>query len=544
MLAYKKKVRFAAKRFKGFLTIFIHNTKGIAGLLILLTFVVMAVFGPFLTPYDPVRSIGLAGDTAAPVWLRYLPPLLGGIPNLSENMKVVNDPGFGTPPAINSSMIGEWEFAKSPNITIQFQTNEGKSSPGCLNLTFVRNEVGKLYGDNSIYIYKEYYYPFSGPPKKFLGRVAFFLNGSSYLKTMYDLEFALFYVPVKINVIFEQVDTGKKWKIWPVPREEYVPGFMDNPETVKTELDGTVYRYTGVWWDVAEDLDSFNAPICQGLFRGFNPVFEMFAVTPGRYRYGVEITFKDIKDKNKPVNSTVLLDDMMFKTQGTSWGIMGTDAYGRDLFSQLLYGTAISLYVGLLSAILAIVIGLIVGLVAGYVGGIVDEILMRFNDALLVLPGLPLLIVLVAVLGTKIENLIILLGLLGWNGFARVVRSQVLSLKERPFIEAAKAVGAGKAYIIIRHILPNVMSLTYVSLATTVPGNVMAEAALSFLGFFDPNRMSWGRMLYDVQFTAGAVQNWWWVVPPGLCIALLAISFVLLGYALDEVLNPKLRMRR
>jgi peptide/nickel transport system permease protein len=163
---------------------------------------------------------------------------------------------------------------------------------------------------------------------------------------------------------------------------------------------------------------------------------------------------------------------------------------------------------------------------------------------LLVLPTLPLLIVMVAVLGANLNNLILLLGLLGWMGFARTVRSQVLSLKERPFVEAAIAIGAGKTHIIIKHILPNVMSLVYVSLATAVPGNIVAEAALSWLGFYDPNVMSWGRMLHDVQNTAGAIYNWWWVIPPGLCIAVLAVSFIMIGYALDEALNPRLRMRR
>ena len=216
---------------------------------------------------------------------------------------------------------------------------------------------------------------------------------------------------------------------------------------------------------------------------------------------------------------------------------------GRDLFAQFLYGARISLIIGLLSAFLSVAIGLVVGIVSGYVGRLFDEIMMRFADMLLVLPGLPLLMVLILVLGTSINNLIIIIGLLGWMGFARTVRSQTLTLKERPFVEAAKAVGAGRFHIISKHILPNVMSLVYVSLALSVPTAILSEAALSWLGLFDPSVVSWGRMLYEAQAHQGYTQVWW-IIPPGISIALVSLSFILLGYALDEILNPKLRARR
>jgi len=167
---------------------------------------------------------------------------------------------------------------------------------------------------------------------------------------------------------------------------------------------------------------------------------------------------------------------------------------------------------------------------------------MRFADMLLVIPSLPLLLVLIAILGQSITNIIIVISMLGWMGFSRIVRSQVLSLKERAFIEAARAAGGSTVHITIKHILPNVMGLVYVSLATSVPGAITAEASLSFLGLGDPSIMSWGQMLQDIVYYA-AIKELYWVIPPGLCIAMLAVSFVMIGFSLDEILNPRLRSR-
>jgi len=173
----------------------------------------------------------------------------------------------------------------------------------------------------------------------------------------------------------------------------------------------------------------------------------------------------------------------------------------------------------------------------------VDQVLMRFTDMLLVIPDTPLYIVLMAVTSPTVWNLVLLISVIGWTGFARVVRAQTLSLRERPFVEAAKAVGAGRFRIILRHIMPNVMNLVYVTLATSVPYAITSEAWLSWLGLYDPYVMTWGRMLHDAQATAQGIRMWWWVVPPGVCIAAISLSFILLGYALDEILNPKLRKR-
>jgi len=345
---------------------------------------------------------------------------------------------------------------------------------------------------------------------------------------------------------YKSADSGRTWTF---ESRRYFVRVMSEPMIMRPQGGQDENAYWILSRDSKESRSSHLSSEAQelrlkaGLTPGDNPVPLIFTSMPDRYVYGVEITFADTRFATKSVETIIYVDDFGLDLYGTSFGLLGTDHQGRDLFAQLIYGTRISLYLGILVAVMSVSIGLVVGLAAGYLGKFADELLMRFNDLLLVLPGLPLLIVLVAVLGASIENLIILMGFLGWNGFARLVRSQVLSLKERPFVEAAKSVGAGTGHIIWRHILPNVMSLVYITLATSVPGAVTAEAALSWLGFYDPNRMSWGRMLFGV-FEGGAVRNWWWVIMPGLMISLLAVSFILLGFALDDILNPKLRVRK
>jgi len=220
----------------------------------------------------------------------------------------------------------------------------------------------------------------------------------------------------------------------------------------------------------------------------------------------------------------------------------------------LIYGSRVSLFIGVLSAIFSTLIGLFVGLVAGYVGGVVDEGLMRFADLLLVMPTLPLFIVLVVALRAvgvfmSLWNLIIIITLFGWMSFSRTVRSMVLSLRERAFVEAAKASGAGTMHIITRHILPNVFALVYITLATSVPGAIVLEASLSWLGLGDPLIPSWGKILYDfnasgLAVTKGVADYWYWLFPACIAIAVLAAAFILMGYAMDEILNPRLRERR
>ncbi len=224
------------------------------------------------------------------------------------------------------------------------------------------------------------------------------------------------------------------------------------------------------------------------------------------------------------------------------FGLLGSDEVGRDLFSQLVYGARVSLAVGILAALLATLLGTVIGLVSGYAGGIVDEILMRITDFFLVLPGLPLVIVLAAVLGPNIFNVIFVIGITSWPSIARIIRSQVLAVKEFPYIESVRAVGASSWRIMFVHILPNVAPLVYVNMAINVANAILIEAGLSFLGLGDPNHISWGTILFFAEQSQAIIKGaWWYVIPPGICILLVALSFIFIGHALDEILNPKLR---
>jgi peptide/nickel transport system permease protein len=229
-----------------------------------------------------------------------------------------------------------------------------------------------------------------------------------------------------------------------------------------------------------------------------------------------------------------------YPSGNTYW--FGTDNLGHDILTQLIFGSRVALLVGVLAAFFAVFVGTFVGLVSGYTGGVVDAFLMRLTDIVLVLPGLAIILIMVAILGPNVFNIILIIAILGWPGIARVIRAQTLSLKERPFVDAARVAGASDFRIMFRHIAPNVVPFTFLYMTLAVAGAILTEAALSFLGLGDPRVATWGTMLSTVQ-TSGSLAAWWWVLPPGLSITLISLGFYLVGRAADEIVNPRLRRR-
>jgi len=223
--------------------------------------------------------------------------------------------------------------------------------------------------------------------------------------------------------------------------------------------------------------------------------------------------------------------------------LLGTSLMGRDVLSQVIIGSRVALFVGIISAILVVFIGINVGLIAGYYGGKIDIILMRITDIVYSIPFLPFCIILVALIGPGILNIIIAITLISWRSVARVIRAQVLSFKERPFIEAAKVSGTSDTAIIYRHIMPNIMPLALNYIALSMSSAILAEASISFLGYGDPRLVSWGKMLFSCYVAQAINIAWWWVIPPGVSITLLVMSGFFIGRAFDDIFNPMLRER-
>ena len=223
----------------------------------------------------------------------------------------------------------------------------------------------------------------------------------------------------------------------------------------------------------------------------------------------------------------------------------GVNLLGRDIYSQVIWGSQVSLIVGVMSAFVAIVIGTGVGLISGFVGGWLDEVIMRFNDVVLSIPFLVLMIVVAARIGNlDLWGIIFVIGFTGWSVTARVVRGQVLSLKERMFVERGKMIGSSNAHIVIRHILPNAFPVVFANGILTIAISILSESVLAFLNLSVRNNVSWGRVIAEAvrndAITNGMPE---WMIAPGLCLVVLVFGFYLFGYALDEILNPRLRRR-
>jgi peptide/nickel transport system permease protein len=222
---------------------------------------------------------------------------------------------------------------------------------------------------------------------------------------------------------------------------------------------------------------------------------------------------------------------------------LGLDDGGIDMVTLLIYGARISLLVGFAATLVSTLIGGGIGLLAGYFGGPTDVVLMRVTDYFLAIPDVPLMIVVAAIWGPSLFHIIIVIGILLWTTTARIVRSQVKSVRERVYVKRARALGAGNSRIIFRHVLPQIAPLLVANVVLTVALAIFDETALAFLGLGDPTQISWGKVIENAfQRTAISSGAWWAIVPPGICVAVVIMGCSLLGQALEDALNPRLKV--
>ena len=258
-----------------------------------------------------------------------------------------------------------------------------------------------------------------------------------------------------------------------------------------------------------------------------------FSVLQGKY---------SITAKARTYHPDDSIGEVSFVLGGSVYGFMGTDSWGRDLATGLLFGFPIALLIGLTTAILTTIIGTFLGIVSGYTGGKTDTIIQRFSDIWANIPLLPILIFLAFIIGQKLWLVVLILIIFGWPGLTILVRSMVLHSSSTQLVEATRALGASRWRIMFRHVFFQIAPFILAQMIFFTPAAILAEAGLSFLGLGDPSLPTWGQIL-EGGFTTGAVYAgyWWWVLPPGLLVVLAAMTFVLLALGIEPVVNPKLR---
>ena len=481
--------RFQLQRAAGLFRALLKNRMAALGLMMLIISSVVAVTAPWLAPFPAIKTV--AGPQAQPEWVMNFPDGY----YLSRNLQAVSDPAFSTPgPAQELRTVGS--STALSNVLFSYAPGVGEAAyKGSVEFTHPSQGV------DTVTLSRTFHYPYHGPPSSFLATIIFMAQGASPSQPIHMRVFVAQVGGLSFNLWSDDITTSGQWA---------APSYqlLSSTDQVLT-MTGTrtaAFSLAAIVFSAVQD-----------------------------YTYGVELTFHGAQQVN--------ITNFQLNLAGTAWGLLGTDAGGNDLLSRDIIGATSSMIVGLTAAALGVGLGLIIGLIAGLLGGLMDEFLMRLTDVFLTIPFLPLAFILVVILTPSELTIVMIIAFFSWMGFARVIRSQVLSLRERPFIEAARAAGAGNGRILSKHLFPNLVGLTYVNLALSVPGAIITYAALSFLGLGDPTVISWGSILSE-NFALSAETSWWWVIPPGLAIAFVSLSFVLLGYALDEMFNPKLRKRR
>lgn len=473
----KEKRTIQIRRITQFWDEFKKKKIGLFGVTVLVFFVVIAIFAPWLTPYDPIIQPRLAQSFALPEWTTLIP--------------------------------GNEKLPRTQEIKVNWKVDQGaefvKSWGDSVIINYEADTIGEAI---EIQLSDSFTYDYD-PPNQFILEFSWAVTQAEGLQYSFTIA------------------------ILSPPTEENPEG---NLYRLLTQTTSTKEKGVDVY------LSSISDALASNLGLNAEDVARTIFSQEGEYTLQFRMRLKSLSEK-AAAEAQIAGGEIVIL--GRVWGLLGTDYLGGDVFTALVYGARISLLIGLLAAIAGTAIGIFVGIVSGYLGGLVDEINMRIVDVLLCIPMLPLLLALLFLYGKNIFYIVLFIALFGWQGLARMIRSQVLSLRETAFIESAKASGASRFYIMSRHMFPNILPVAFAAMVLAVPGAILSEASLSFLGFGDPRVATWGKMLqYAYGFGGFTHLAWWWILPPGLSIIAICLAFVFIGHAFDEIVNPRLRRRR
>lgn len=503
----KETRRIWARRIKGFWYEFSHNKIGLVGLAILIVYLIGAITADIIVKEDPTKAVFLAESFAMPEWMRMFPQY--------------KDLPLTTKISLN------WEVSQnftSETCSITAEKNQ------TANAVVVRySENGSTLQPVRFQLYTNATWPY-GPPKSFSSRFSWKAKPGA-IDTKSTAGYSIEFLVIDPN--------GKEYPIWDSDYSQLRLPLPIEPHTVPIRTPARS-GYTDVQTLAGIVQERIGIPI-------YADAGATVFSEKGNYAFMIELTFQPTTTGVEAQNATcvVQLGIGGFNIPGLVYGLLGCDHLGCDLFQQLIAGIRISFSIGILSAAISMFMGILVGVVAGYSGGFVDGALMRMVDILLCLPVLPLLMALVTLYGQNVYYIVLLIAIFGWQGLSRLIRSQVLSLKEMPFIECARASGGSNFYIMMRHLVPSILPVALASMVLSVPAAILTEAGLSFIGFGDPSAPTWGRMLQRArEWEAFGRMAWWWIIPPGLAITFICVAFVFIGHALDEIVNPRLRRRR
>ncbi len=465
-----------------------------AGITIVLLNVFLAIAAPIVAPHDPITDLQVADDFALPSWMGYFP-----------------------------------QYSDLPRNT-EFR----------LRLT---NWQSRIDGDNKqLVLMRED----GGLPAFSYARKGTEQNGITRinLKFSFDYQYSpasTFSVRLPYNVTIENLAGVKYRLVVSIARESDAKAY--------TTLDSfPPWRSIDAnrWGPSASVIHSRDRSVAN--LAGVSILYQNLASAvfsnKGMYALLIDLYVSDSGDAGDTGILTFALGEVRLRIPGKLYGVLGTNFLGADVYSQLVWGTRVSLIVGLMAIFIAVGIGVLVGVTAGYKGGAIDRALTFMTDTVLQLPGLPLILLAILIFGNNIYVIILLIAILGWAGLARQLRGWTLSLKQRPFVEAARAIGASDFYIMFRVIAPQTVPILALAIVFGIPGAILLEASLGLLGLGNPFVASWGKMINEA-FNGGAFTNlaWWWLAPPIVAIVIMAAGFALIGYTLEETLNPRLRRR-